>query len=134
MSRESRSRSNARITTFAKTYTAIEANVVERVRASTPLGHHAILGLKRNCTRDKIDKAYRKVGCFYAPFQAPGVNLFSKLALQIHPDKNSAPGADEAFKGMDNTNMFDYPDHADVAPALLPSGCGSPSSADGEHL
>ncbi|KXS21763.1 DnaJ-domain-containing protein [Gonapodya prolifera JEL478] len=43
---------------------------------------YAVLGVEKGCPADEIKKAYRK------------------LALQFHPDKNSAPGASEAFKAI----------------------------------
>ncbi|KAK7292062.1 hypothetical protein RIF29_07725 [Crotalaria pallida] len=44
--------------------------------------YYDILGLEKSCTVEDVRKAYRK------------------LSLKVHPDKNKAPGAEEAFKAV----------------------------------
>lgn len=44
--------------------------------------YYEILGLERTCSIEDVRKAYRK------------------LSLKVHPDKNKAPGAEEAFKAV----------------------------------
>ncbi|KZT56895.1 DnaJ-domain-containing protein [Calocera cornea HHB12733] len=61
-------------------YTAEMVAVVKRVRSCKVTDYYEILSVSRDCEENDVKRAYRK------------------LALQLHPDKNSAPGADEAFK------------------------------------
>ncbi|KAF8938599.1 hypothetical protein EDD21DRAFT_167697 [Dissophora ornata] len=60
-------------------YTVEQVAAVKTIRSSGG-DFYKVLGVQKNATEVEIKKAYRK------------------LALQMHPDKNGAPGADEAFK------------------------------------
>ncbi|KAG0286291.1 hypothetical protein BGZ96_009563 [Linnemannia gamsii] len=60
-------------------YTPEQAAAVKGIRSSGG-DFYKVLGVKKDATDIEIKKAYRRV------------------ALQMHPDKNGAPGADEAFK------------------------------------
>ncbi|KAJ2844032.1 Chaperone protein dnaJ [Coemansia brasiliensis] len=62
-----------------RTYTAEQAAAVKRVMAIKH-DYYKVLNVERTATDAEIKKAYRK------------------SALAFHPDKNTAPGADEAFK------------------------------------
>ncbi|GAA6002924.1 J domain-containing protein [Rhodotorula paludigena] len=64
----------------AKQYTSAQLAVVKRVKACRVTAYYEILELEKSCSENDVKKAYRK------------------LALSLHPDKNLAPGAEEAFK------------------------------------
>ncbi|CAH1772837.1 unnamed protein product [Owenia fusiformis] len=59
-------------------YTKEQAEAVQRLK--TAKDNYERLGLSMGCTKDDINKSYRK------------------LALLLHPDKNVAPGSEAAFK------------------------------------
>ncbi|KAF6995558.1 hypothetical protein CFC21_012039 [Triticum aestivum] len=61
-----------------KGYTEENVRVIRDIRKNKD--YYAILGVERTCSLEEIRKAYRR------------------LSLKIHPDKNKAPGAEDAFK------------------------------------
>jgi DnaJ family protein C protein 27 len=63
---------------FDLKYTPEQVALVSRIRSCE--GSHEILGLKKGCSREEINKSYRQ------------------LAILLHPDKNRAPGSGEAFR------------------------------------
>ncbi|KAF0927682.1 hypothetical protein E2562_035600 [Oryza meyeriana var. granulata] len=65
-------------TSVDKGYTEENIRVVRNIRKNKD--YYAILGVERSCSVEEIRKAYRK------------------LSLKVHPDKNKAPGAEDAFK------------------------------------
>lgn len=64
----------------AKKATPQMKTAVQRVTKLRSKSHYEVLGIERDADESAIKKAYRK------------------LALQLHPDRNLATGADEAFK------------------------------------
>eukprot|EP00250_Pteridium_aquilinum_P005134 c15275_g1_i1 orf=221-1312(+) len=64
----------------AAEYTSEQVDIVRRIRKMKD--YYQVLGLEKECSAEEIRKAYRKV------------------SLKVHPDKNKAPGADEAFKAV----------------------------------
>lgn len=59
-------------------YTEEQVTIVREIRRKKD--YYEILGLEKACGVDDIRKSYRK------------------LSLKVHPDKNKAPGSEEAFK------------------------------------
>lgn len=59
-------------------YTEENVNLIREIKSKSD--YYAILGLEKNSSVEEIRKAYRK------------------LSLKVHPDKNKAPGSEDAFK------------------------------------
>ncbi|XP_050213936.1 chaperone protein dnaJ 49-like [Mercurialis annua] len=74
------SSSSASASSSTATYTEEQITIVRQIKKKKDF--YDILGLEKTCTVDDVRKAYRK------------------LSLKVHPDKNKAPGAEEAFKAV----------------------------------
>lgn len=70
--------SSSSTSSTSATYTEEQVTVVREIKRKKD--YYEVLGLEKNCSAEDIRKAYRK------------------LSLKVHPDKNQAPGAEEAFK------------------------------------
>jgi DnaJ family protein B protein 12 len=71
--------------TSGRSFTPEQDAIAKKVLQSKESGrgaHYRILGVSQNATESELKKAYRK------------------LALNVHPDKNSSPHASEAFKAV----------------------------------
>ncbi|KAK7303781.1 hypothetical protein RJT34_14698 [Clitoria ternatea] len=61
-----------------RNYTLENVQLIREIKSKND--YYAILGLEKSCSVEEIRKAYRK------------------LSLKVHPDKNKAPGSEDAFK------------------------------------
>lgn len=104
-----------------RSYTQAQMEVVTRIKKAGG-DFYQVLGVEKTVDDNGIKKAYKK------------------LALQLHPDKNGAPGADEAFKSVskafsiltdaDKRAAYDRyggdPDNARSAAGAAAAGHGNP--------
>ncbi|OAY47061.1 chaperone protein dnaJ 49 [Manihot esculenta] len=74
------SSASATASSSSTTYTEEQITIVREIKKKKD--YYDILGLEKACSVEDIRKAYRK------------------LSLKVHPDKNKAPGAEEAFKAV----------------------------------
>ncbi|KAL2506880.1 Chaperone protein dnaJ 49 [Abeliophyllum distichum] len=61
-----------------RNYTEEHVQLIRQITSKRD--YYAVLGVEKSCSVEDIRKAYRK------------------LSLKVHPDKNKAPGSEEAFK------------------------------------
>ncbi|KAJ6313643.1 hypothetical protein OIU77_015014 [Salix suchowensis] len=63
-----------------RSYTEEHVHLIRHINRNKD--YYGILGVEKSCSVEEIRKAYRK------------------LSLKVHPDKNKAPGSEEAFKKL----------------------------------
>ncbi|CAN8267994.1 unnamed protein product [Cochlearia groenlandica] len=64
----------------SSSYSQEQISIVRKIKSRKD--YYEILDLEKNCSVEDVRKAYRK------------------LSLKVHPDKNHAPGSEEAFKSV----------------------------------
>ncbi|CAJ1975457.1 unnamed protein product [Sphenostylis stenocarpa] len=74
------SSSSSSASSSSATYTEEQVSIIREIKRKK--NFYEILGLEKSCTVEDVRKSYRK------------------LSLKVHPDKNKAPGAEEAFKAV----------------------------------
>ncbi|KAL2340388.1 hypothetical protein Fmac_008328 [Flemingia macrophylla] len=72
--------SSAGSSSSSATYSEEQISIIREIKRKR--NFYEILGLEKSCTVEDVRKSYRK------------------LSLKVHPDKNKAPGAEEAFKAV----------------------------------
>ncbi|KFK25010.1 hypothetical protein AALP_AA8G054900 [Arabis alpina] len=75
-----RQRGSSSSSSSSASFTEEQRAIVREIKSKKD--YYEILGLENTCTVEDMRKAYRK------------------LSLKVHPDKNKAPGSEEAFKSV----------------------------------
>lgn len=100
---------------------------VQRIQKLSKESHYKVLAIEKEADEAAIKKAYRR------------------LALQLHPDRNAAKGADEAFKRvsaafvvLSDSSKRDHYDQfgtdPDAPPTMSRNANGFPMNGDGSNV